>query len=46
MKYKSPKRKKPRGNRGSWLQNLGIFLTGIAAVLEVVFKVVSFVFGW
>ncbi len=41
MKYKSPKRKKPRGDRGSWLQNLGIFLSGIAAALEVAFKIVA-----
>lgn len=41
MKYKSPKRKKPRKNRGSWLQNVGIFLAGIVAVLEVAFKIVT-----
>ena len=42
MKTKSYKRKKPRTGRGSWLQNLGSFLTGIAALLEVAFKVVIY----
>ena len=42
MKTKSYKQKKPRTDRGSWLQNLGSFLTGIAALLEVAFKVVIY----
>ena len=40
MKYKSYKQKKPRQKLGSWLQNIGVFLAGIAAVLEVIFKIV------
>ena len=40
MKRKSLKRKKPRLKLGSWLQNFGVFLAGIAAVLEVIFKIV------
>ena len=44
MKYKSSKLKKPRNperKRGSWLQNLGSILTGIAAILKVTFEVVK-----
>jgi hypothetical protein len=40
MKYKSPKRKKPRKERGTWLQDCGKFLAGLAALLKVVFDFV------
>lgn len=40
MKRKSPKRKKPRGKRGSWLQDCGKFLIGLAAFLKVIFNFV------
>lgn len=38
MKYKSSKRKKPRRKRGSWLQSVGTFLVGLAALLEVILQ--------
>ena len=42
MNQKSYKRKKPREGRGSWLQSLDSFLNGFASILEVAFKVVSY----
>lgn len=40
MKYKSSKRKKPRRKLGSWLQQLGVFLAGLAALLKVILEFV------
>ena len=40
MKYKSNKLKKPSSRLGSWLQQLGMFLAGIAALLKVILEFV------
>ncbi|MCR5725410.1 MAG: hypothetical protein K6G80_10030 [Treponema sp.] len=42
MKYKSSKRKKRRDHesRRSWLQSIGTFLAGLAALLEVILQFV------
>ncbi len=42
MKYKSSKRKKRRKSdkRRSWLQTVGTFLVGLAAVLKVILEFV------
>ena len=45
MKYKSHKRKKPPKDGGSWLVGIGTMLLGIAAVCEVVFKIVVYLSG-
>ncbi len=42
MKYKSSKRKKPPRDGGSWLTGIGTLLLGIAAVSEVIFKIVVY----
>lgn len=44
MKYKSSKRKKPPKHKdgGSWLVGFGTLLLGIAAICEVVFKIVVY----
>lgn len=45
MKYKSSKQKKRRKARRSWLADVGSILTGIAAVCEIVFKIVVYLSG-
>ena len=47
VKHKSSKRKKPpkKINGGSWLEGIGTLLIGIAAVSEVVFKIVVYLLG-
>ena len=45
MKYKSNKRKKPPKSGGSWLVGFGTLLVGIAAICEVVFKIVVYLLG-
>lgn len=45
MKYKSHKQKKPPKDGGSWLVGIGTMLLGIAAVCEVVFKIVVYLSG-
>lgn len=44
MKRKSNKQKKPQSpkkTRGSWLQDAGKFLVGLASVLKVIFDFVT-----
>lgn len=45
MKRKSSKQKKRRNDRRSWLADVGKLLAGIAAVCEVVFKIVVYLLG-
>ena len=45
MKRKSSKRKKPPKDGGSWLVGIGTLLIGIAAICEVVFRIVVFLLG-
>lgn len=42
MKRKSRKRKKPMADIGSWLAGIGTVLLGIAAICEVIFKIVVY----
>lgn len=42
MKRKSSKQKKRRKSRRSWLADIGVFLSGLAAACEVAFKVIVF----
>ena len=37
----SNKRKKPRRNLGFWLQSIGSFLAGLAAILKVILEFVK-----
>ncbi|MEL3906597.1 MAG: hypothetical protein P1P65_06170 [Treponema sp.] len=45
MKRKSSKQKKPPKVGGSWLVGIGTLFVGIAAICEVVFKIVFFLLG-
>lgn len=45
MKYKSNKQKKPKKDFGSWLNDIGTLLAGIAAIAEVIFQVVLYLLG-
>ncbi len=45
MMRKSHKRKKPPKDGGSWLVGIGTLLLGIAAICEVVFKIVVYLSG-